>query len=119
MALEELPGSYTAHVMFANSPNENVSQQYSPFFFKHILSRSVILLQILPPKKMWMPQRTDAHALSYLAIRLIEGVMPKKEKHNVQAFIVEMKHIMVPLVNVLNTGSKLYVSESRFLSSLY
>lgn len=27
-----------------------------------------------------MPHRTDARALSSLAIRLIEGVMPKKKK---------------------------------------
>lgn len=59
-----------------------------------------------------MPNRTDAHALSSLAIRLIEGVMPKKrKKQNVETFILEMKHIMVPLVIVLNTISKLYALE--------
>lgn len=47
-------------------------------------------------KRLWTPRRTDARALSYLAIMLIEGVLPKKEKHNVEPFILEMKHIMVP-----------------------
>lgn len=61
-----------------------------------------------------MPNRTDAHALSSLAIRLIEGVKPKKEKrkHNVEAFILEMKHSMVPPVNVLNTISNLDALEN-------
>lgn len=47
-------------------------------------------------KRLWTPHRTDARALSYLALSLIEGVLPKKEKHNVEPFILEMKHIMVP-----------------------
>lgn len=55
-----------------------------------------------------MPQRTDARALSSLAVRLIEGVMPPKKERNVEAFILEMKHMMVPLVNVINTINKLY-----------
>lgn len=61
-----------------------------------------------------MPNRTDAHALSALAIRLIEVVMPKKKerKHNVEAFILEMKHSMVPPVNVLNTISNLFALEN-------
>lgn len=67
--------------------------------FSHIVSRSVTHLQIFPPKNLWTPRRTDACALSYLAITLIQGVMPKKQKHNVKVFIHEMKHIMAPLVH--------------------
>lgn len=37
----------------------------------------------------------------------------QKEKHNVEPFIVEMKHIMVPLVNVLNTLSKVISLEKE------
>lgn len=54
-----------------------------------------------------MPHRTDARALSYLAVRLIGRSYAQKEKHNVESFILEMKHIMVPLVNVLNTVGKM------------
>lgn len=103
--------------MFANSPNENVSQQHS--HFTHILSWSVIHLQFPPPKNVWMPHGTDARALSYLAIRLIGRSYAQKEKHSVEPFILEMKHIMVPLVNVLNTVGKLYAWKNGFLSSLY
>lgn len=60
-----------------------------------------------------MPNITDAHALSSLAFRVIEVVLPKKErKHNDEAFILEMKHSMVPPVNVLNTISNLYALEN-------
>lgn len=82
-------GSRTAHVMFANSPNENVSQQCS--HFTHILSWSVYSLTESASNKerkekkkekkdiCGCHRRTDARALSYLAIRHVQGVMPKKK----------------------------------------
>lgn len=40
----------------------------------------------------------------------LKELCPKKER-NVEAFILEMKGMMVPLVNALNTISKLYALE--------
>lgn len=42
----------------------------------------------------------------------------QKAKHNVKVFILEIKHIMVPLVHLV-TLNKLYSLKNRFLSSLY
>lgn len=56
-----------------------------------------------------MSHRTDARAFSSLAIRLIEGVMPKKRKEFGSFYSQDERHD-VPLVNVLN-NSKLYALE--------
>lgn len=84
--------------MFTNSSNENVSQQY--IHFRHIVSWSVIHLRT--------PHRTDACALCYLAITTHLRSYAQKAKHIVKCFILEMKHIMVPLTYLVNTVGKLY-----------
>lgn len=38
----------------------------------------------------------------------LKELCPKKRERNVEAFILEMKHMMVPLVNVQYTIRKLY-----------
>lgn len=42
----------------------------------------------------------------------------QKAKHSVKVFILEMKHIMVPLVHLV-TVNKFYSWKNRFLSSFY
>lgn len=97
--------------MFANSPNENVSQQYS--HFTHILGWSVIHLQSLPPKKFVGAWQNRCTRFVLFGNRTHRRSFAQKEKHNVEPFIVEMKHIMVPLVNVLNTLSKVVCLEKE------
>lgn len=98
--------------MFTNSPNENVSQQY--FHLTHIVSWFVIPLQILLPKMCG--RLTEQMPLLVLFGNYIHlKSSAQKAKHNLKLFILEMKHIMVPLVNLVNTVNKLFSQKNRLV----
>lgn len=72
-------------------------------------------LQIPLPKKKKKSCRSlteQMHVLCLLwQLDSLKELCPKKKERNVKAFILEMKRMIVPLVNVLNTISKLYALE--------
>lgn len=77
-------------------------------------------IPLLKRKKKCGCLTEQMHAL-YLLWQLdsLKELCPKKRKHNAEAFILEMKRIMVPLVNVLNTISKLYALEKVKIKDLF